>query len=112
MQLTKLWDSTKKDEDSRRDKRGKKLTVEYEYPHDLQAIAGRLMESADVADDAREPVPQPRQAPAADTTRVEKQGTPEAVFAELQATRKKYDAVVEYTLTLTAERDMLSNKVS
>jgi hypothetical protein len=33
------------------------------------------------------------------------------MFAELQATRKKYDAVVEYTLTLTAERDMLSNKL-
>ena len=32
-------------------------------------------------------------------------GSPEAMFAELQSLRKKYDAVVEYTVHLTAERD-------
>jgi hypothetical protein len=32
-------------------------------------------------------------------------GSPEAIFAELQSLRKKYDAVVEYTVHLTAERD-------
>jgi hypothetical protein len=33
--------------------------------------------------------------------------SPEAMFAELQALRKKYDAVVEYTVHLTAERDAI-----
>jgi hypothetical protein len=32
-------------------------------------------------------------------------GSPESIFAELQSLRKKYDAVVEYTVHLTAERD-------
>ncbi len=32
-------------------------------------------------------------------------GSPEAILAELQGLRKKYDAVVEYTVHLTAERD-------
>jgi hypothetical protein len=31
--------------------------------------------------------------------------SPEALLAELQSLRKKYDAVVEYTVHLTAERD-------
>lgn len=32
-------------------------------------------------------------------------GSPEALLAELQSLRKKYDAIVEYTVHLTAERD-------
>jgi hypothetical protein len=32
-------------------------------------------------------------------------GNPDAIIAELQSLRKKYDAVVEYTVHLTAERD-------
>jgi hypothetical protein len=32
-------------------------------------------------------------------------GSPQSIFAELQALRKKYDAVVAYTVHLTAERD-------
>lgn len=32
-------------------------------------------------------------------------GTPDALLAELQSLRKKYDAIVEYTVHLTAERD-------
>jgi hypothetical protein len=32
-------------------------------------------------------------------------GSPESIFTELQSLRKKYDAVVEYTVHLTAERD-------
>lgn len=33
--------------------------------------------------------------------------SPEAIFAELTTLRKKYDAVVEYTVHLTAERDTI-----
>lgn len=33
--------------------------------------------------------------------------TPEVMLAELQNMRKKYDAVVEYTVHLTAERDAI-----
>lgn len=32
-------------------------------------------------------------------------GSPDTIYAELQSLRKKYDAVVEYTVHLTAERD-------
>jgi len=32
---------------------------------------------------------------------------PDSIFSELQALRKKYDAVVEYTVHLTAERDAI-----
>jgi hypothetical protein len=33
--------------------------------------------------------------------------SPDAIFSELQTLRKKYDAVVEYTVHLTAERDAI-----
>mmetsp|Transcript_6975 Transcript_6975/g.29097 ORF Transcript_6975/g.29097 Transcript_6975/m.29097 type:complete len:288 (-) Transcript_6975:747-1610(-) len=35
-------------------------------------------------------------------------GTPEAMFAEIVALRKKYDDLVAFTVNLTAERDLLS----
>merc|ERR1711865_134041 len=35
-------------------------------------------------------------------------GTPEAMFAEIVALRKKYDDLVAFTVNLTAERDSLS----
>lgn len=38
-------------------------------------------------------------------THEEVPGSPESIFTELQSLRKKYDAVVEYTVHLTAERD-------
>jgi hypothetical protein len=37
--------------------------------------------------------------------------TPEAIFAELQSLRKKYDAVVEYTVHLTGERDAIVSQL-
>jgi len=37
--------------------------------------------------------------------------TPEAIFSELQSLRKKYDAVVEYTVHLTAERDAIVSQL-
>ena len=36
---------------------------------------------------------------------------PESIFSELQALRKKYDAVVEYTVHLTAERDAIVSQL-
>jgi hypothetical protein len=36
---------------------------------------------------------------------------PESIFGELQNLRKKYDAVVEYTVHLTAERDLMVQKL-
>lgn len=98
-QLSRLWDSSKKDEKDARgkDKRGKKLSVEYEYPDDLQAVAGRLAESSQQSDmgDAH------RGALGHDHSKtgvIETPGSPEAIFAELQATRKKYDAVRAFDL--------------
>mmetsp|Transcript_17664 Transcript_17664/g.35749 ORF Transcript_17664/g.35749 Transcript_17664/m.35749 type:complete len:307 (+) Transcript_17664:55-975(+) len=37
--------------------------------------------------------------------------SPDAIFAELQTLRKKYDAVVEYTVHLTAERDAIVSQL-
>lgn len=37
--------------------------------------------------------------------------SPDAMFAELQTLRKKYDAVVEYTVHLTAERDAIVSQL-
>ena len=36
---------------------------------------------------------------------------PDAIFGELQGLRKKYDAVVEYTVHLTAERDAIVSQL-
>ena len=36
-------------------------------------------------------------------------GTPEAMFAEIVALRKKYDDLVAFTVKLTTERDSLSS---
>ena len=36
---------------------------------------------------------------------------PDSIFSELQALRKKYDAVVEYTVHLTAERDAIVSQL-
>lgn len=36
---------------------------------------------------------------------------PETIFGELQNLRKKYDAVVEYTVHLTAERDLMVQRL-
>jgi vesicle-associated membrane protein-associated protein A len=41
------------------------------------------------------------------TSTIASQSSPEAIFSELQGLRKKYDAVVEYTVHLTAERDAI-----
>jgi len=38
-------------------------------------------------------------------------GTPEAMFVEIVALRKKYDDLVAFTVKLTAERDTLSNSL-
>ena len=39
------------------------------------------------------------------------QNSPEIILAELLTLRKKYDAVVEYTVHLTAERDTIVSKL-
>ena len=39
-------------------------------------------------------------------------GSPEAIFAELSALRKKYDDLVAYTVNLTGDRDYLNNELA
>ena len=41
----------------------------------------------------------------------ESQATPENIFEELKSLRNKYDNVVEYTVQLTAERDLMMQKL-
>lgn len=106
-QLSKLWESTKKEDKDPRAKdakRGKKIAVEYEYPEDLQAVAGRLMEAPHPAEGADARDRTTNIDTSSRTLGNETPGTPEAIFAELQATRKKYDAVSSIEKRLAAIR--------
>lgn len=98
----RIWDSATKEE-----KKNQKLRVEFLHPQD----------NADLdANEAPASIPQNvenirNKIGKVDTSAVSKTsledmpGTPDSIFAELQSLRKKYDAVVEYTVHLTAERD-------
>lgn len=115
-QFSKLWDGPKDD------KKSVKLKVEFTYPATSSAssaAAGSGMNSEPSSASRRAPtvsenVEAVRSRLTNDTpfTRAGDDATasatsPEAIFGELQGLRKKYDAVVEYTVHLTAERDAI-----
>lgn len=90
-EYNKLW------EDSPKNDRKLKLKVEFSYPPASRSpSSGALKTESDVAKQlARSDAP------------LSTGSSYEAVLGELQTLRKKYDAVVEYTVHLTAERDTL-----
>jgi hypothetical protein len=81
-----LWE-----EGSAKSDRKMKLRVEFRYPDLLQRQASPAAEKSLSRSDSAQNTG----------------GSYEAVFTELQTLRKKYDAVVEYTVHLTAERDTI-----
>lgn len=95
-ELTKIWEGPKDD------RKNIKLKVEFRYPEvtgaGASSSAGRSPTQPNKPDLraglVRNGSPDDSQA-----------NTPEVMLSELQNMRKKYDAVVEYTVHLTAERD-------
>lgn len=116
-EFTKIWDGPKDD------RKNIKLKVDFKFPEATASTAssapapstivlgGVASESNDLR--ARLSAEANASAPASRTTREETTGSsspfvthsPDILFTELQSLRKKYDAVVEYTVHLTAERD-------
>lgn len=89
-EMTKLWDGPKDDKKS-----SVKLKVEFKYPS--QAPRATSSRQSTGAAESK-----------ASSARGEESGSaPEVMVSELQAMRKKYDAVVEYTVHLTSERDSI-----
>ena len=58
------------------------------------------------------PVVDPQVARSATDSMPVSPGSPEAIFAELSALRKKYDDLVAYTVNLTGDRDYLNNELA
>lgn len=113
MQFSKLWDGPKDD------KKSVKLKVEFTYPTtSSSAAAASSNEAANTrrAPTVSENVEAVRSRLTNDTPTSRGEDpvsatSPEAIFGELQGLRKKYDAVVEYTVHLTAERDAIVSQL-
>lgn len=121
-EFSKLWDGPKDD------RKSVKLKVEFTYPdspgpfsdpgsasttrrapstvsENVENVRSRL--SAGAADNATTP----GRNTASDEGITHGGANPDAIFGELQGLRKKYDAVVEYTVHLTAERDAIVSQL-
>lgn len=109
IQYSKIWGNTPKD-----DRKNLKLKVEFIYPDFEERTKapvgtsapeerGTLSQNVEII---RNRLARKEDAPGTSQAGGEEvPASPEAVFAELLQLRKKYDAVVEYTVHLTAERD-------
>eukprot|EP01041_Mallomonas_annulata_P013183 gene13183-27882_t len=105
-EYTKLWDGGKDD------KKNQKLRVEFTLPKSSEDGTGGtdsarstntpLNSVSESMDSVRRRLPKPD---STSSSKISENATPETIFGELQNLRKKYDAVVEYTVHLTAERD-------
>lgn len=103
-EFQKLWENSSKNE-----KKNQKLKVEFKLvdavAEDSSAapISHTISENVEMVRNRisnMESSSEGKHAPAIDLA-----GNPDAIISELQSLRKKYDAVVEYTVHLTAERD-------
>lgn len=91
-----MWDNNKGD------KKNVRLKVDFKYQKNAKAPVPAKTSSTATAN-----AEQNRNALARDPNEdnAPVSNSPEVIFSELQTLRKKYDAVVEYTVHLTAERD-------
>ena len=104
-QYQRVWESNDKD-----DKKNHKLKVEFVVVENAssgsKSSRGHSIPSvSENVESVRSRLAQVDTATALSRADDDMPGSPEAMFAELQSLRKKYDAVVEYTVHLTAERD-------
>jgi hypothetical protein len=102
LQFTKIWEGPKDD------RKNIKLKVEFKYPEIVQAraapesvegVRSRLVRNEGSTNSSNKNVS------------MVSTNSPEVIFTELQNLRKKYDAVVEYTVHLTAERDAIVSQL-
>jgi vesicle-associated membrane protein-associated protein A len=103
-ELSRLWDAP------RDDKINIKLKVEFKYPENLgshNSHRASISGSASISENI-EAVRNKIISPKNDSTQA---SAPEVILSELTALRKKYDALVEYTVTLTTERDTIVNQL-
>lgn len=111
LQFTKIWEGPKDD------RKNIKLKVEFKYPEarpnpPTSNTSNRPSSSADAGGDAVRSrlsggAARATSSEAAPVALSSSLSSPESIFSELQGLRKKYDAVVEYTVHLTAERDAI-----
>ncbi len=102
-QFTKIWEGPKDD------RKNIKLKVEFRYP-EVRApapVRGPSAAPSDSAEGVRTRLSRSENQSARVDDTVAPSGSPDLVLSELQNLRKKYDAVVEYTVHLTAERDAI-----
>lgn len=105
-EFTTFWGSAPKE-----NRKNHKLKVEYSFPNAHNPLPtvheGAELESPIAAnvDSIRDKLMNDETMGAAPMAHEGAAGSPEALLAELQSLRKKYDAIVEYTVHLTAERD-------
>mmetsp|Transcript_35555 Transcript_35555/g.36236 ORF Transcript_35555/g.36236 Transcript_35555/m.36236 type:complete len:296 (+) Transcript_35555:174-1061(+) len=99
-EYTKIWDGGKDD------RKNQKLKVELIVPPnqgDGSTSNGASNSVSEAMENVRKRLPKVDST--ASASKLSQNAPPEAIFSELQNLRKKYDAVVEYTVHLTAERD-------
>lgn len=108
-ELSKLWEGPNKD-----DKRNIKLKVEFIYPDQVAAATRGPSVGNKIPASVSENVDTVRNRLARNTAEADSvtaSGNPALISMELQNLRKKYDAVVEYTVHLTAERDSIVSQL-
>lgn len=108
-ELSKLWEGPNKD-----DKRNIKLKVEFIYPDQVAAATRGPSVGNKFPASVSENVDNVRNRLARNTAEADSvtaSGNPALISMELQNLRKKYDAVVEYTVHLTAERDSIVSQL-
>lgn len=127
-----IWARSEKDKD---DKRNKKLKVEYSYPEPRRSekkgsstpvkssatpTGATASERVDAlrdslaqfsSDSLSSPARGSGGGIASTHDAADVPGSPKNLYSELQALKAKYEAVVEYTVHLTAERDMIVSQL-
>lgn len=105
VEFSKFWEAAPKEE-----RKNHKLKVDFVFPNSHNPLP-TVHEGAELESPISANVDNIRKKLSSEEPMVSNSlnnsvaGTPEALLAELQSLRKKYDAIVEYTVHLTAERD-------
>jgi len=90
----------------------KRLTTKFEFPMNLSStVAPRNLPAPAGAGHGSVASPTPAADLAARANKDHVPGSPEAIFSELTALRRKYDDLVAYTVVLSGERDFLNQEL-
>jgi hypothetical protein len=102
-EFQKVWENSSKNE-----KKNQKLKVEFNLIDVVTDDSGVVAPTPTIAENVetvRNRISSMESSSDSKHTHIDLSGNPDAIISELQSLRKKYDAVVEYTVHLTAERD-------